>query len=166
MKCVITASLPSLSLLVSGAADATIILWDASSGAKLHVLAGHAMGVLSLVLDPATYPVERGKEDSGEAVVLFSASSDREVLRWALVPTPKNPLSKVVAAPLPDAKPLLPHEVTIYAMAFAPGDDEPDLWTASADGTIRCMARGDDWKVDTTLEQGKHVRCLAFSKDG
>ena len=38
--------------LISGSADATIIIWSILSGQKIHVLKGHVRGVLSLIIDP------------------------------------------------------------------------------------------------------------------
>jgi hypothetical protein len=39
-------------LLVSGGADARIVVWRLASGEKLFALTGHARGVLDLALDP------------------------------------------------------------------------------------------------------------------
>ena len=134
------------------------------------------MGVLSLAIDPATYPLSTTSGTTPDAdlasrthgqVVLFSASSDGAILRWSLIPTPRDPTSRITATPLQNTEALLPHASTVYALAFAPAtaDPEPDLWTAGADGMVKCLSRNDNWTPDTKLEQGSHVRCVALSAD-
>ncbi|MCJ1433881.1 hypothetical protein MMC27_003246 [Xylographa pallens] len=159
VKCLLTLPLPGIELLISGSSDATIILWNASTGEKLQTLKGHSMGVLALALDPLG---EHGNGDDGieeaigDTLVLFSASSDRTILRWRI-----NPLSprSSFATLLPP--PLTPHETSIYALHFSPSS--ADLYTASADGTAMRLSREHDWTPDTTLLHGDYVRAVAVS---
>ncbi|MCJ1399575.1 hypothetical protein MMC11_002777 [Xylographa trunciseda] len=159
VKCLLTLPLPGLELLISGSSDATIILWNAMTGEKLQTLKAHAMGVLALAIDPLG---EQSDGDdgidaaTGGSVILFSASSDRTILRWRI--NLQNPHSSL-ATLLPP--PLTPHETSIYALHFSPLS--ADLYTASADGTAMRLSREHGWAPDTTLEHGDYVRAVAVS---
>ena len=50
------------------------------------------------------------------------------------------------------------HETSVYTLTF---DTDGDLWTASADGTAKCLSRANNWEVDTTLQHGDYVRAVA-----
>ncbi|MCJ1285354.1 hypothetical protein MMC26_004694 [Xylographa opegraphella] len=159
VKCLLTLSLPGVELLISGSSDATIILWDATTGEKLQILKGHSMGVLALAIDPLG---EQGNEDdgtekaTGDTLVLFSASSDRTILRWRIDPlSPRCSLATLLPPPL------TPHETSIYALHFSPAS--ADLYTASADGTAMRLSREHGWISDTTLQHGDYVRAVAVS---
>lgn len=139
-------------LLVSGSADASIIVWNAATGEKLHTLKGHTRGVLALSIDPAA-------DTSNDTVVVFSAGSDREIRRWNIGVT-----SASEAQPGDDFPyPLLAHETSVDAIQF---DSDGDLWTASADKTTKCLSRSGKWKADTTLEHADFVRDVAIDEQG
>ena len=117
------------------------------------------MGVLALAIDPLG-EYSTGDDSTEEAAtnncVLFSASSDRTILRWRI-----NPLSlrSSLATLLPP--PLTPHETSIYALHFS--SPSADLYTASADGAAMLLSREHDWTPDTTLQHGNYVRAVAVS---
>ena len=176
VKCITWTIVGTISVLISGSADTTIVLWDANSGAKLQVLQGHSMAVAAITIDPSF-----GDEDDDDGTqmlaklqakprTLFSASA-RSIHQWIIIPTPKNPLSKLMAAASPDVSgPLTPADGTIYALAFPHAtseDPDPDLWLTSADGAILSLSRDDDWSVTETLNttEGHHVRVVAISED-
>lgn len=146
-------------LLISGAADASIILWDIETGEKLHTLkGGHTRGILDLAIDPLTYPSSPLAEHNGLSMVLFSAGSDREIRRWRI----NSDLS--TSGEIETDKPVLQHETSVYKLHF---DADGDLWTASADGTVKCLSRKGGWQADTTLVHGDYVRALAVDeRDG
>ncbi|MCJ1319343.1 hypothetical protein MMC15_004679 [Xylographa vitiligo] len=159
VKCVITLPIPGIELLISGSSDATIILWNATTGEKLQTLKGHSMGVLALAIDPLG---EYGNGDDGteeapgDTFVLFSASSDRTILRWRIKPlSPRSSLATLLPPPL------TPHETSIYALHFSPSSG--DLYTASADGTAMRLSREHDWISDTTIQHGDYVRAVVVS---
>ncbi|MCJ1395845.1 hypothetical protein MMC18_008731 [Xylographa bjoerkii] len=159
VKCLLTLPLPGTELLISGSSDATIILWNAATGEKLQTLKGHSMGVLALAIDPLgeLSDGENGIEEATEdTLILFSASSDRTILRWRI--NPRSP-SSCLATLLPP--PLTPHETSIYALHFSPSS--ADLYTASADGTAMRLSRDHDWAPDSTLQHGDYVRTVAVS---
>ena len=117
------------------------------------------MGVLALALDPLG---EHGNGDDGieeapgDTLVLFSASSDRTILRWRINPLAARSSCATVLPP-----PITPHETSIYALHFSPSS--ADLYTASADGTAMRLSREHDWTPDTTLLHGDYVRAVAVS---
>jgi WD40 repeat protein len=112
------------------------------------------MGVLDLAIDPTTYPPTGSQE---EEVVLFSAGSDRSIRRWAIN------TNLTSAKEIESENAILAHETSVYNLCF---DSDSDLWTASADGTVKCLSRSREWAVDTTLEHGDYVRAVAVDEVG
>ncbi|KAL8396919.1 hypothetical protein RB594_003855 [Gaeumannomyces avenae] len=173
VKTVVCAKLSSGSgsrdILISGGADKRIIVWDVATGKELHVLQDRVTKMLAvqhLAVDPArTTPDE---------VHLASASSDPHVRRWRVreasweqvvdeMPDPAAPAGSSDA--VTERRTLLEHETSVYRLSFAPGADDGeslDLWTASGDGTAKCLSpqqRG--LAVVDTFNHGDHVRALA-----
>lgn len=60
-------------------------------------------------------------------------------------------------------EPIIQHETSVYALRF---DSDDDLWTASADGTAKCLSRERGWMADTTLQHGDYVRAVAVDERG
>lgn len=145
-------------VLISGSADASIILWNIETGEKLHTLkGGHTRGILDLAVDPTTYPSSPLAEHDGTSIVIFSAGSDREIRRWRI----SDDLS--TASEIEAYKPVLQHESSVYRLYF---DADNDLWTASADGSVKCLVRERGWQADTTLAHGDYVRAVAVDERG
>ncbi|MCJ1249999.1 hypothetical protein MMC30_007225 [Trapelia coarctata] len=174
VKCVLFVPLPGLDLLISGSSDATIILWNASTGKKLQVLKGHSMGVLALAIDPKSYPESwttpasnsNSDPDNTNSITVFSTSSDSAILRWRISLPSNSPPSSTFSSPkplasLPPLSPLAPHPTSIYALVFGPSSQ--DLYTASADGTSMRLSRAHTWTADTTLPHGDYVRSVSVS---
>ncbi|KAI9699372.1 MAG: hypothetical protein M1836_002983 [Candelina mexicana] len=134
-------------LLVSGGADATIIVWDTASGDRLHTLKGHARGIQDLVIDPTTFVPD--------SVTIFSASSDREIRQWTI--------SAEHAAETANSKAIIAHETSVYKLHF---DSSDDLWTASADNTAKCLSRERDCQADTELPHPDFVRDVLVDERG
>ena len=137
-------------LLVSGGADACIIVWNTTTGVKLHTLKGHTRGIQGLVIDPVTYTSD------ASTVTIFSAGSDREIRRWQI--------GSDSATEIHGTAPIIEHETSVYRLLF---DADDDLWTASADGTVKCLARDRGWKTDTILTHPDFVRDVVVDeRDG
>lgn len=165
-----TATSHHFDILISGSADSTIIIWNVSDGSKLHTLVGHSRGVLCLAIDQ--FEEERPEHEDGsggnDPITLFSGSSDREIRRWKIPTTttirgsssssssngPRSNLSS-------EDPPIISHETSVYALHF---DMDDDLWTASADGTAKCLSRANGWQVDTILQHGDYVRAVAVDE--
>jgi WD40 repeat protein len=150
---VLVFSLQGKEILVSGSADATIIVWDVATGQKLHTLKGHTRGILTLALDPADYQANK------DSVTILSAGSDREVRLWNISLTSASEIEDSSDAP----SPIVAHETSIDSLFF---DSDGDLWTASADKSTKCLSRGRKWDEDTTLEHPDFVRDVVVDEDG
>ncbi|MCJ1462344.1 hypothetical protein MMC07_000944 [Pseudocyphellaria aurata] len=174
VKALVTACLPSsgsaspTAVLVSGGADARIIIWAIATGEKLHVLRPHANpggAVLGFALSrPA---ISDGADDSlkdkdhknAESVTLFTAHTLPSILRFSLALDPVASLAQIA----PD-KPIMVHETSVYGLHF---DTDGDLWTASADGDVTCLAREKDWQVEMRIQtNGGWVRGVAVDEEG
>ena len=136
-------------MLISGGADACIIIWNALTGERLHTLKGHSRGILALALDP--------HHSRRSDVAIFSASSDPHIRRWRI----NKDLSE--AEEVESENPVLQHDTSINALRF---DDDGDLWTASSDGTAKCLSRERGWQADTVLQHGDYVRGIAVDEVG
>ncbi|KAL8762327.1 MAG: hypothetical protein Q9184_001634 [Pyrenodesmia sp. 2 TL-2023] len=155
VKCVVTVRLSLNDVIVSGGADASIVVWDVKTGKRIHVLKGHTRGVLGLAIDPLTYDTDDNLKDASKDVTIFSAGSDREIRRWRIG------LDK--AEQLDAEQPILAHETSVYALRF---DADGDLWTASADGTTKCLSRSHEFQPDATIKHGDYVRAVAIDEIG
>ena len=56
VKCVLATSLSGRPVLLSGGADAVIVVWDLSDGKPLHKLKGHTKALQSFAIDPLSLP--------------------------------------------------------------------------------------------------------------
>ena len=158
MKALLCFCVNGADILISGSADASIILWNIETGDRLHTLkGGHTRGILDLAVDPTTYPPSPLAEHDGTWIVIFSAGSDREIRRWRI----SHDLS--TASEIETDKPVLQHETSVYRLHF---DADNDLWTASADGSVKCLIRERGWQADTTLLHGDYVRAVAVDERG
>ena len=158
------------------------MLWDVVSGVKLQVLrGGHTRGVLALIVYPYPYFTTTTRNDEGDegndkgvgkekneaqgdrdgqgGVMVFSGGSDREIRRFALTLRLGRPHLEEVHA----ENPIIVHETSVNALAF---DSEGDLWTASADGTAKCLSREHGWEADTVLRHGEgdYVRAIVVDE--
>ncbi|KAK8158444.1 WD40-repeat-containing domain protein [Phyllosticta citribraziliensis] len=151
VKTLLACSLGGLDVLVSGGADAAIVVWDVAQRAPLYKLQGHARGVLALALDPAAHTTRLAKQ--APAVTVLSAGSDREIRAWRLERGQGRE----------DVEPLVRHETSVDALYF---DADDDLWTASADRSAKCLSRARDWEPDTTLAHPDFVRDVVVDEAG
>ncbi|KAH8820437.1 WD40-repeat-containing domain protein [Xylogone sp. PMI_703] len=163
VKCVISAKIGEKDCVISGGADAKIIVWDTKTGEKLHTLRDKTetmMAVQDLVLDP---------DDSTDgSVVLVSSSSDPHIRRWRIS---VDAASQIVDIPSNSSGPnnqsrdtIREHETSVYRVLFS-GDEESDLWTASADGSAKCLSRARHWDAEESYEHGDYVRAIAITSD-
>lgn len=142
VKSVTSARLRGDDLLISGGADAQVLIYNIASKERLETFKGHARGIQDLALDPES-------EDSQP--IVFSAGSDREIRQFSVFGGGNTT----------DA--LLPHDTSVYKLFF---DSDGDLWTASADKTAKCLVRNDGWKANLTLEHPDFVRDILVYETG
>lgn len=104
-------------------------------------------GVLELAIPrPIADPWTTGGADDSHRdandmtpVTLFTAHTLPSIRRFSLTLDPATSLVEIA----PD-KPITVHETSVYGLHF---DGDGDLWTASADGDVTCLAREKDWQV-------------------
>jgi WD40 repeat protein len=164
VKAVVSLALGNTDILISGSADASIIVWNAESGEKLHVLKGHSRGVQALTLD--SIHCETSDESQEPHVYIFSGDSSREIRRWriSLSSSKEVPIHKAEQnLRMGPFQPLVRHETSIYALCC---DSGLDLWTASADKTGKCLNRDQAWAVDTVLKHPDFVRAIVVNEVG
>ncbi|KAL4888760.1 quinon protein alcohol dehydrogenase-like superfamily [Aspergillus ambiguus] len=148
VRAVVTTRLQDKDVLVSGGADAQILVFDIASGQRLAVMKGHIKGIQDLILDPVSLDT-----DPPEPVV-FSAGSDREIRRFDLSTGSKD---------LTGTDAILAHDTNVYKLFF---DQDGDLWTASADRTAKCLVREEGWKPNMTLTHPDYVRDVVVYEQG
>ena len=170
VKAVVARQSDLVEILMSASADGSIIVWESKTGAKLHVLKGHARGVQALAIDPSASP----SVPSG-SYVLFSGDSKNEIRSWKIEVTAAKEIaipqsgetSEDQTSASSDAliQPLVRHETSIYALAFESDPDSSyDLWTASADKTAKCLSRLNHWAADTELQHPDFVKDIAIDE--
>ncbi|PGG99893.1 hypothetical protein AJ79_08375 [Helicocarpus griseus UAMH5409] len=148
VKTLISVRIGNDDLLVSGGADADIIVWNIHTGERLHVFQDYIRGVLDLAIDPMI-----SDEDPAQ-ITVFSSSSDRSIRRFRL----SSPLKEQT-----QSDPILEHETSVNKLFF---DADGDLWTASSDKTAKCLSRESKWKADTTLQHPDFVRDVVVHEQG
>lgn len=107
--------------------------------------------------------------DSTESeIVLISASSDPHIRRWRITFTDASQIFEHTAVDDKSAtsrETILEHETSVYNLLFCDDDDDGDLWTASADGTAKCLSRAKGWTCEDIYNHGDYVRAVAVTSD-
>lgn len=158
VKALVAGRLGDRPVLVSGGADKKILVWDIATGRRLYALQDpHAtmMSLQSLAVDPVL--------STRDELVVVSASSDPYLRRWRLRESggeliPEEPLKEGE-----ERSTIEEHETSVYKVLFDEGGDEVDLWTASADGTAKCLARERKFTAEDTFKHGDFVKGLAVT---
>jgi WD40 repeat protein len=117
------------------------------------------MAVQDLAIDP---------DDSKDSeIVLVSSSSDPHIRRWRISLTSASQINDTNrSTELEDRQPrstILEHETSVYSVIFSGDEGETDLWTASADGTAKCLSRAKNWSTEESYEHGDYVRAVVVT---
>ena len=148
-------------VLISGGADKKIMVWDIATGSRLHVLQDSVTAMLavqSLAVDLIL--------SSGDEAVIVSAGSDPFVRRWKVrLDSWEQLVDAEPGAPNVERRSIKVHETGVYKVLFDHSGDEVDLWTASADGSSKCLSRGKGFSVEDTFEHGGHVRAVVVTDE-
>ncbi|KAF5231207.1 hypothetical protein FAUST_9420 [Fusarium austroamericanum] len=154
IKTVVCATISGKHILISGGADKKIFVWDVESGKRLHTLQDPTTTMLAvqhIAIDPVL-------SDSTK-LVFASASSDPHIRRWKITLDSYEQLPESFSD-RPDAERLTieEHETSIYRLFYDQSSEDVDLWTASADGSAKCLARSRNFVADDSYEHGDYVR--------
>lgn len=129
---------PDGSQFASSAADATVRVWDAVTGAERVTLTGHTLEVHSVAWSP-------------DGRLIASGSADRTIRIWNAA------TGEVVAAPESQAG-------TVRSVAWSP--DGSRLASGAQDGTVQIW-NAATWTVENTLAgHTSAVNSVAWSPDG
>ena len=138
------------------------MVWDTATGERLHTLrdkSDNMMALQDLAIDP---------EASTESeIVLFSSSSDPFIRRWRITLDSASQILDTTngTKDKPASTHILEHETSIYKIMFSGDDEDTDLWTASADGTAKCLSRSRNWQKEDSYEHKDYVRAVVVSTD-
>ena len=138
------------------------MVWDAATGERLHIIRDKTetmMAIQDLTIDATN--------SSEFEVTLVSSSSDPHIRRWHIErdSASQSMDSNKPADPKVARSTILEHDTSVYKVFFAGDEDENDLWTASADGTAKCLSRAKDWNTEETYEHGDYVRAVVVTSD-
>ncbi|EKJ69989.1 hypothetical protein NXS19_010518 [Fusarium pseudograminearum] len=154
IKTVVCATISGKHILISGGADKKMFVWDVESGKRLHTLQDPTTTMLAvqhIAIDPVLSDPNK--------VVFASASSDPHIRRWKITLDSYEQLPESFSD-RPDAERLTieEHETSIYRLFYDQSSEDVDLWTASADGSAKCLARSRNFVADDSYEHGDYVR--------
>jgi WD40 repeat protein len=140
------------------------MVWDTSTGERLHTLrdkSDNMMALQDLAIDT--------EESTDSTLVLVSASSDPYIRRWRIdLSSASQIFDTAEAAPSElqsSNNTILQHETSVYNIVFVGDDEDSDLWTASADGSAKCLSRAQKWSVEETYVHGDYVRAVVVTSD-
>lgn len=119
------------------------------------------MAIQDLAIDPV--------ESTDTELVVVSASSDPHIRRWRISLSSASQIIESVGPALEKTKQpsgtILEHETSVYRILFYGDEEDSDLWTASADGTAKCLSRARKWATEETYHHGDYVRAIAVTSD-
>jgi WD40 repeat protein len=109
------------------------------------------------------------EESSDSETVLVSASSDPHIRRWRISLSSASQIfdsSDTTPSESTSSKnTILEHETSVYKVLFSGSEEDSDLWTASADGSAKCLSRSRKWGVEETYVHGDYVRAVVVTPD-
>ncbi|KID76652.1 uncharacterized protein G6M90_00g072390 [Metarhizium brunneum] len=156
VKAVLCAKLKDKDILISGGADKKILVWDIETGRRLHTIQDPTTAMLAiqhLALDPVL--------TTREEIVLVSAGSDPHIRRWKVRLDGYEQITETFHdRPGAERLTIEEHDTSVYRLVFDVDGEDVDLWTASADGTAKCLSRSRNFVAEDDLNHGDYVRAV------
>ncbi|KAM0513107.1 hypothetical protein ACHAPE_008144 [Trichoderma viride] len=156
LKAVVCTRISGKEILISGGADKKILVWDIETGKRLHTLQDPTTTMLAvqhIAIDPVL--------STPDATVIASASSDPYIRRWKITVAGVELLAEAFHdSPDVERLTIAEHDTSVYKLVYDLEGDEGDLWTASADGTAKCLVRSRNFVAEDTFEHGDYVRAV------
>lgn len=115
------------------------------------------LAVQHLAIDPVL--------SNPDSIVVASASSDPSIRRWKISRSGAEQVTETFHD-RPDAERLtiLEHDTSVYKILFDTDDEDGDMWTASADGTAKCLSRATNFVTADTFKHGDYVRAVVMTE--
>ncbi|KAF4626288.1 hypothetical protein G7Y89_g11871 [Cudoniella acicularis] len=162
VKAILFARIGGKDCIISGGADSKIMVWDTATGERLHTLRDKSdtmMALQDLAIDL--------EDSNADEIILVSSSSDPHIRRWRISLASASQILDTVEAPAAQNNAvrdtILEHETSVYKLLFSGDDEDSDLWTASADGTAKCLSRAKNWNTEETYTHGDYVRAVVVT---
>ncbi|UKZ92412.1 uncharacterized protein TrAFT101_007369 [Trichoderma asperellum] len=156
LKVVVCTRISGKEILISGGADKKILVWDIETGKRLHTLQDPTTTMLAvqhIAIDPVL--------STPDAVVIASASSDPHIRRWRITIDGVEQLAEAFhGSPEVERLTIAEHDTSVYKLVYDLESEEGDLWTASADGTAKCLVRSRNFVSDDVFTHGDYVRAV------
>ncbi|KAM0457627.1 hypothetical protein ACHAPV_006521 [Trichoderma viride] len=156
LKVVVCTRISGKEILISGGADKKILVWDIETGKRLHTLQDPTTTMLAvqhIAIDPVL--------STPDAAVIASASSDPHIRRWRITVDEVEQLTEAFHdSPDVERFTIAEHDTSVYKLVYDLEGDEGDLWTASADGTAKCLVRSRNFVAEDAFEHGDYVRAV------
>ena len=159
VKAVACTKIQGKDVLISGGADKKIIVWDVTTGSRLHTLQDNTVNMLAiqgLTVDPI--------RSTADEVLLASASSDPHIRFWKITLQSWEQVAGDSAGTGDKGeRTTREHETSVYKLFFDGNGEEVDLWTSSGDGTAKCLSRARGFTSEDSFHHGDHVRAVAVT---
>lgn len=136
------------------------MVWDVETGRRIHTIQDPRVTMLAvqhLAVDPLL--------SSADEIAIVAASSDPHIRRWKISTQGHEQLTEsFVDRPDTERLAIQEHETSVYRLFFDESDDSADLWTASADGTAKCLSRARNFVTEDTFEHKDYVRAVVVTE--
>ncbi|KAL7918631.1 WD40-repeat-containing domain protein [Trichoderma austrokoningii] len=156
LKAVVCTRISGKEILISGGADKKMLIWDIETGRRLHTLQDPTTTMLAvqhIAIDPVL--------STPDAAVISSASSDPHIRRWKITLDGVEQLAEAFhdSADV-ERLTIAEHDTSVYRLVYDLEGEDGDLWTASADGTAKCLVRSRNFVAEDVFTHGDYVRAV------
>ncbi|KAH8175498.1 WD40 repeat 2 [Sarocladium implicatum] len=161
VKTLLHTTLSGKEILISGGADKKILVWDVDTGKRIHTIQSQdslapMLALQHLAIDPSL--------STKDELVIASASSDPHIRRWKITIAGYEQITEsFLDRPDADRPAIEEHQTSVYRLLFDPTDESADLWTASADGSAKCLSRARNFVTEDSFEHTDYVRAVVVT---